>query len=176
MNSEFLEVAVVGKTVGLKGQLKLNNKSDFINQFKKGAIFYDKNSNEFEVESFDKAKLLIKFTGYNDIDSAKILTNKILYTTKADTIKNCKLKKDEFFYFDIIGCKIVENNQVLGIVEDIEKFPMNHMLLIKTSDELTQKNTPKNFYIPYNDRYIISVDIKNKTIFSKDSIDILENS
>lgn len=176
MNNELLEVAIIGKTIGLKGHLKLNNRSDFINQFKKGAIFYDRCLNKFEVESFDKTKLLIKFVGYNDIDSAKQLTNKVLYSTKEDTLKNCKLQKDEFFYFDVIGCEIIENNEILGIVYDIEEFPLCHMLLIKTSQELVQKDLPKSFYLPYNDRYILSVDIKNKKIFSKDSIGILENS
>lgn len=176
MNSEFLEVGIVGKTVGLKGHLKFRNKSDFIDQFKKGAVFYDKNSNKFEIKSFDKARFIVKFVGFDDIDSAKMLTNRVLYTTKAQTIKNCKLKEGEFFYFDIIGCKIIENNKILGIVENIEEFPMNYMLLIKTADEFIQKKLSKNFYIPYNDRYIINVDIKSKTIFSKDSMLILENS
>lgn len=79
-----------------------------------------------------------------------------------------------FFYFGYHWLQNCRKQANLGIVEDIEDF-MNYMLLIKTSDELIQKNMPK-LYIPYNDRYIISVDIKNKTIFSKDSIDILENS
>lgn len=176
MNSEFLEVGILGKTVGLKGHLKFRNRSDFIDQFKKGAVFYDINSNKFEIDSFDKVKFIIKFVGFDDIDSAKILTNKVLYATKAQTIKNCKLKKDEFFYFDIIGCKIVEDGKILGIVENIEEFPMNYMLFIKTADEFIQKKLSKNFYIPYNDRYILSVDIKSKTIFSKDGMLILENS
>mgnify|MGYP003325207756 CR=1 FL=1 len=42
MNSDLLEVAKLGRTVGLKGALKLHNLSDFESQFKKGAKFFTK--------------------------------------------------------------------------------------------------------------------------------------
>ena len=40
MPDELLEVAKIGKTIGLKGALKLHDKSDFPKQFKKGANFF----------------------------------------------------------------------------------------------------------------------------------------
>ena len=66
------------------------------------------------------------------IKTIKTLTNKTIYTTKEETRKNCKLKKGEFFYFDIIGCEIYENNQRLGEVKDIDTVGANHLFLIKT--------------------------------------------
>mgnify|MGYP000951624045 CR=1 FL=1 len=40
MNSDIVKVATIGRCVGLKGYLKLHNKSDFPEQFKKGATFF----------------------------------------------------------------------------------------------------------------------------------------
>ena len=97
--SELVEVALLGKTVGLKGFVRLHNKGDFPNQFKKNAIFYDGDGNELVVKNYNSANDTISFYGFEDIDSAKTLTNKIIYTTKEETRKNCKLKKGEFFYF-----------------------------------------------------------------------------
>ena len=110
------------------------------------------------------------------MDSAKTLTNKTIYTTKDETRKNCKLKKGEFFYFDVIGCEIYENNQKLGEVEDIDEVGANHLFLIKTDENLIAKGLEKSFYIPYIDVYIEKVDVENKKIYTKNAILILENS
>jgi len=174
--SELIEVALLGKTVGLKGFVKLHNRGDFPNQFKKDAIFCDKNGKELVVKSYNRANDTISFYGFEDMDSAKTLTNKTIYTTKDETRKNCKLKKGEFFYFDVIGCEIYENNQKLGEVEDIDEVGANHLFLIKTDENLIAKGLEKSFYIPYIDVYIEKVDVENKKIYTKNAILILENS
>ncbi len=43
---DFVQVAKLGKTVGLKGYVKLHNLSDFSSQFKKDATFFIKNTKE----------------------------------------------------------------------------------------------------------------------------------
>jgi len=174
--NEFVEVALLGKTVGLKGFVKLHNKGDFPNQFKKNAMFYDKDGKELVVKSYNRTNDTISFYGFENIDSAKTLTNKIIYSTEEETRKNCKLKKGEFFYFDVIGCEIYENNQRLGEVEDIDAVGTNHLFLVKTDENLIAKGLEKSFYIPYIDVYIEKVDAENKKIYTKNAILILENS
>ena len=174
--SELVEVALLGKTVGLKGFVRLHNRGDFPNQFKKNAILYDGDGKELVVKNHNSANDTIVFCGFEDVDSAKTLTNKTIYTTKEETRKNCKLKKGEFFYFDVIGCEIYENNQRLGEVEDIDEVGANHLLLIKTDGNLIAKGLEKSFYIPYIDVYVEKVDVENKKIYTKNAILILENS
>ncbi|EAU00410.1 ribosome maturation factor RimM [Campylobacter curvus] len=176
MNSEFVEVAIIGRCVGLKGCVKLHNKGDFPEQFKKNAVFFDKDGNEFIIKSYDVSKETALFEGYEDIDLAKSLVNKILYTTKELTRKNCKLKEGEFFYFDVLGLNIVENGEILGVVKDIEDNLNNALLYVKTSDDLVSIGFAKNFYVPYIDRFVISVSLENKEILTKDAKSILENS
>ena len=144
MKSDLVEVALLGKSVGLKGFVKLHDRSDFPKQFKKDAKFIDKYGNELIVKSFNSANSSILFYDFEDVDKAKTLVNKTIYTTQEDTRKTCKLKKDEFFYFDILDCEIFEDGQILGVVENIEDFTLNSMFYIKTDEKLIKQDLPSS--------------------------------
>ena len=176
MNSDIVEVATIGRCVGLRGYLKLHNKSDFPEQFKKGATFFDKNNDRLTIKDYNRQKELVLFENFDDLDLAKTLVNKTIYTTKELTRKNCKLKKDEFFQFDIIGLKVLENGEILGIVEDIQDNFANSLLYIKTDEELVIAGKSKNFYIPYLEHFIETVNLESGEILVKGARDILENS
>ncbi|MBE2983968.1 16S rRNA processing protein RimM [Campylobacter sp. RM9344] len=176
MKSENLEVAIIGKTVGLRGYVKLHNKSDFPEQFKKDAKFFDKDGNWLIIKNYDKTRGEALFVGFESIEAAKELTNRVIYTTVEQTRKDCKLKRDEFFYFDIIGLKILENGEILGIVDDIEEISSSNLLFIKTSPSLAEQGFAKSFYIPYIDEFITSVDLEKQEISTKNAKAILENS
>lgn len=175
MNDDMLVVATLGKSVGLKGYVKLHNKSDFASQFKKGASFNCDGGLNLTIKHFDISRSCVLFEGFEDVESAKTLTNKNLYTTKELTRKNCKLKKDEYFYFDIIGLKVVESGQILGIVIDIMDMSANYLLLVKVDDSLIKNGAAGEFYLPYVDRYIIDVSLQEGCIITKDAKDLLES-
>lgn len=176
MKSDILEVAQLGKSVGLKGYVKLHNRSDFPEQFKKGAKFFDKNGTQLVIKHYDKVRGEALFEGFESVDLAKELTNRILYTTIEQTRKDCKLKKDEYFYFDIIGLKLVENGEVLGIVDDIEQIAKDNLLFIKTDQTLIDAGFAKSFYVPYLDGFIKSVDLQTREILATNAKALLENS
>ena len=177
MNSNDIFVAKLGKAVGLQGHLRLFIDSDFPEQFKKGAIFRTNKKLELKVVEYNSSRELIKFENFNDIDTAKKLTNQELFCSIEQTKENCKLKKNEFFWFDLISCNIYENGVLLGKVKDIQRYPLNDYLEIITDEELVKKALPKVFLIPHIfDKYILNVDIDNKKIEVKDSLIILENS
>ena len=50
------------------------------------------------------------------------------------------------------------------------------LFLLKTDESLVNQGLPKEFYIPYNDNFIVNIDIKNKQIETKNSLEILKNS
>ena len=122
-------------------------------------------------------KDLIKFEDYEDVDLAKKLTNSELFTTEEATKEYCKLKENEFFWFDLISCEVFEDDLKLGKVKDIHRYPLNDYLEVETDFNLVERKLPKNFLIPhiFGD-FIDKVDIENKKIFVKNSFDILENS
>lgn len=176
MSKDLVYVAKVGKTVGLKGDLKFFIDSDFPEQFKKDAVFTTDKNIELKIEKYNESNSTVKFYGYDNIDIAKKLTNSLLYTTKEQTQIDCNLDKDQYFWHDIIGCKVKENDQVIGTVKDVQRFAIDDFLFITTTEELIKKEYPKSFLVPYINRYILNVDIQNKTITTTDCLEILQNS
>ena len=112
--SNNIYVAKLGKAVGLKGDLRLFIDSDFPEQFKKGATFLTNRNLQLKVSEYNSARELIKFENYEDVETAKKLTNQELYSTVEQTKENCKLGKNEFFWFDLISCEVFENDLRLG--------------------------------------------------------------
>lgn len=160
------------------------------------------------VSSFIKKndKYFIEFEGITSADSAKQLVNAKIYATKAQSREHCKLKKDEYFYFDIIGLEIIEEGENLGIVRDIERIGNVDYFIVEVADNLasnittkstqpkldksknitkstspTPKSTkkqkkPKTFLVPYIDRFILEVCLQTGRIFTKNAKSILEQS
>lgn len=171
--NNLVYVAKIGKVHGLIGFLKLHNKSDFYEQFKPRAEFFDKNGKKFIIKSFDFNNSLIQFLGYEDANAAKELVNMELYSSIENTRKNIKLSKNEHFYFDIIGLLVYEEDELLGEIVDILETGANDLLEIKTDIKLVNKGMPSRFYIPFHDNFIVSV---NEYVKVKNSKAILENS
>lgn len=177
INMENVFVAKLGKAVGLKGEIKIHIESDFPKQFKKGANFSTNKKNDLLVEVFNEKRGTIKFQGIDDVDMAKKLTNLELYSSFDKTRENCTLSQGEYFWFDIISCDVIENDIILGKIKDIHRYPICDYLEIITDKILIDKELPKNFLLPYvNEEYILNVDIKNKKVYVKDALAILENS
>ncbi|MEA3513005.1 MAG: ribosome maturation factor RimM [Campylobacterota bacterium] len=169
-------VGKLGKTVGLKGQQKLHIDSDFPEQFKKDATFITNKKQTLTIETFNSSNNTVKFKGIDTIEDAKKLTNKELFVSQEDTKDNCKLDKNQYFWFDIENCEVIEDGEVLGKVIDIQRMPLEDYLLIETTKELQDQNLNKNFLVPYNDNYIVSVDIEKKQIVVQNCKEILEAS
>lgn len=175
---EKIYVAKLGKTVGLKGQMKIYIESDFPEQFKKGAIFFTNKKQTLTIESYNSKSDTVKFVGIDNIDVAKKYINSTLFTSYEESKANCELDEKQFFWFDIVGCSIYENGKLLGVVTDINRYPTDDYLMIKTDKLLLEldEKTAKSFLVPYHDNYIIDVDIEAKTINVKNAVDILEAS
>ncbi len=175
---EKIYVAKLGKSIGLKGQMKIYIESDFPEQFKKGASFITSKNKTLTVEFINNTYDTVKFLGIDTIDDAKVFINSLLYTTKEESKKNCKLEKKQFFWFEIEGCSIFENGVLLGKVIEINRYPTDDYMTVETEKSIISQDpkTAKNFLLPYNDNYIIDTNIENKTIHIKHGFDILAAS
>lgn len=175
--SNNIYVAKLGKAIGLQGHLRLFIDSDFPEQFKKGATFTTNRNLQLKVLEYIPTRDLIIFENYTDVEIAKKLTNQELYSTFEQTKEFCELKKNEFFWFDLISCNVYENGLKLGIVKDIQRYPLNDYLELITDAELVSKGLPKTFLIPHIfSKYIQNIDIEKKIINVSNSFEILENS
>lgn len=178
-----IQIGKIGRTIGFDGSLRLFVQTDFPQSIATGKSYYTSHiaHPSLRVESYEylpnKDYAKIRFYGIDTSEAAKALTNHILYTTIAQSRQDCTLGEDEFFWFDIIGCEIIESSEILGNVQDIERIGDTDYMLIATSPLLLESHKlPKTFLLPYIERFIIDTDITHKRIHTQNARDILENS
>ena len=167
-----IPIAKIGKTYGIKGWQKIHLLTDFPEQFKPNTTFESDKIN-LTIEKIDLKRKLVKFKGINTPEDAKKLTNRLLDKTKEQTKENIKLKENEYFWFDIIGCEVEENNQTLGKVIDIQRVDVDY-LVIQTDKQFIKMGYPKRFLIDFK-RHVKDVDVEQKKITTNGAIDILES-
>jgi len=168
-------IAQIGRTIGLWGDLKFHIHTDFPEQFKIGST-YKSNRGDLTIVDINPTRGIVKFRGYESIDSAKKLTNTKIYANIEQTKENCDLKEGQHFWFDVIGCSVQQDDEVLGVIEDIQRMGDTDYLLMKTDNALVRSELPKTFLIPYIDRYVLNVEVEEKIVYVKDAKDILEAS
>ena len=151
---DFIYIGKIVGTHGIKGEIRIISNFD-----KKEKIFvidkpvYIGNEKHKEIiNSYRKHKNydMITLKGIYDINEVLKYKGQKIYALRSDL----DIEKD-YVLDDLLGMKIVSNNEEYGIVEDI--FDNNGNILLKILFD-------KNYYIPYNKRYIKSVDLKNKSI------------
>ncbi len=174
MIEKFL-IAQIGRTVGLWGDLKITLHTDFPEQFQEGER-YETDRGELTLISINYSNSTMRFAGYEDIESAKKLTNAKIYSTKSQTKANCKLEEGQHFWFEILGCRVIESGELLGVVKEISRIVDIDYLEIETDAKLIEARMPKSFLIPYIPRYIICADMEQKSIETHDAKEILEAS
>lgn len=175
MSDDNALIAQIGRTIGLWGDLKFNLHTDFPEQFKVGQTYVTARG-ELTIADINEKRGIIRFRGYESIDSAKKLTNTKIYANETQTRENCQLGKREFFWFDIIGCTIHEADIVLGIITEVQRMGDTDYLVIDTDEALVTQGYTKTFLIPYIERYVTDVTIEEKRVFVKDAKEILEAS
>ena len=172
---ESFLIGQFGRTVGLKGDLKLNLFTDFPEQFKVGRRLTT-NRGELTIEHYNPKRNTIKIEGFDTPEDAKKLTNAKIFSTKEETKKYCTLKEGQYFWFDLIGCSIIEDGQLLGDVKEIQRLPQGDYFIITSDSKLVESGLAKSFMLPYIPHFVKEVDIGNKSIYVTGAKDILEAS
>lgn len=194
---QMVAVGSFGKSVGLNGGVRVFLLSDFAEVLRPKTRFYlpfqscfsllkimesnygkftesknlqNLNAKNHATDSIKKPYLAITLKSYNaknhtaifygisERNAADTLRNITFFSTIDETRQSCILREDEFFYFDIIGLKVVENDEVLGVVSDIQEIANTHYFVLEA-----------NFLIPYIDRYVAQIDVKNGVILTRDA-------
>lgn len=177
IQKDWVSVAKIGRSIGFKGEVFLHLFSDFPESLQAGNTYLSQIGN-LTLEYYHTKNSVAKFAQVDSKESAKQIANLTLYMTKTQSKEHCRLKENEFFWFDIIGSQIMEKGENLGFVSEIERFCEQDFLLVKTDDALLTQKFPKSFLIPYTARYILEVDSTQepKIIQTRFCKEILENS
>ncbi len=175
-NEQLLHIATLGKSVGLKGDMKFHSKTDFPEQFVPGASFKIAKNKSVSIAQIDMQKGLIRLEGVTTPEDAKKYTNAKLFTTYEETRKNCFLDEGEYFFFDLEDCEVFEDEKRLGKVYDVERIASTNYLNILTDKKLVEQGYAKRFLVPFIEPFKVAVDIQKKTIVLQGAFDILEAS
>ena len=155
---------MIGKIVGvhgIKGEVKVKSESDvFERQIKvldTVPVYRGTKREELQLESMRRHKglYIIKFKGLNDRTEAE---ERIGGEIWIDRSKQVELGEDEFYFFDLMGCEVFnEDGRKLGVVKGILEQPASHILEVEKEDG-------KEVLIPFLSQFVKDVDVKNKKI------------
>lgn len=163
-----LKVGKIVNTHSLKGEVKVISSTDFEEErFKKGSKLLITRGNqlirEVVVESYRNHKnfLLVKFEEIDSVEEAEKLKN---LQIKIDSTEVGELEENEFYFHEIIGCQVFdENDKNLGEIIDILTPGANDVWVIKGENG-------KEILIPYIEDVVKQIDITNKKV----NIEIME--
>jgi len=175
MKDDRFLIAQVGRTVGLRGDLKFHLHTDFPQQFQKG-VTLQSSRGPLTILSYNPQRGTIRFEGYESPEAAKKLTNARIYSDEKQTRELCPLREGEHYWFEIIGAEVYEGEKLLGKVREIQRMLDLDYLLIRTDPSLVEEGMPESFLLPYIPRYILAFDAEQKRLLVRDALDVLEAS
>ena len=157
---EFIKIGKIINTFGIKGELKLDVYTDFIDErFKKDTTVYvGEDKIAFVMKNFKihKDYLLIQFKDNEDINLVEKYKNMYVYKSK-DDIK--PLKEGEYYFSDLINLDVYVNEELIGKVIKVESGIRSNYLRINTNDQ--------EKLVPFLPAFIEKVDLQNKRIVVK---------
>ena len=163
----FLQVGKIVNTHALQGEVKVVSNSDFKeDRFKKGSqLVIAFNGEHIEVvvatHRVHKGADLLKFKHLNSINDVERCKGCALLVS-ADELD--ELDENEFYYFEIIGCKVVTTDgEEIGEITEILETGANDVWVVKRPGQ-------KDALIPYIEDVVKAVDIEAKQV----TIQVLE--
>ena len=153
----YFNVGKIVNTQGLQGEMRVLSVTDFAEErFKKGnklALFDKKDQFVMDVEiaSHRKAKNfdIIKFKGMyhiNDIEKFRDFSLKVAEEDLTD------LEDGEFYYHEIIGLEVYENDVLLGTIKEILQPGANDVWVVKRKGK-------RDLLLPYIPPVVLGIDI-----------------
>jgi 16S rRNA processing protein RimM len=153
----MIRVAKIVNTHALKGECKLYLYTDEIKErFAKGSVLYLKDGKELKVKAFRVQKNLgyAFFEGINHINDAEPLKGYELFVKEEELPQ---LDEDEFYYHQLIGCDVYNQNQEkLGVVSELLETGANLVLRVSHEEE--------SFLLPFVKAFVLDVNIADKKI------------
>lgn len=156
---KYLNVGKIVTTHGIKGEVKIKVETDDLSRFDKGSKLYlGKDEKHIQKEIIidnarnQKDMILLSFNKITNINDVLEYVGLNLYVD-IDEVR----EDGEIYYDDLIGCNVLVNDNVIGVVEDVMEVPQGEILRIK-------KQNGKTALVPYVDEFIEEVDIDKKEI------------
>jgi 16S rRNA processing protein RimM len=154
---DLVTIGQIINTHGVKGEVKVFPLTDDMKRFRKlKTIIVDEQEIEVIWCKLQTDKVILKLNGIDTMEAAEKYKTKYIKVKREDAVK---LPKGRYFVVDIIGCKVVdENNKEIGNVSEVIFTGSNEVYWIKGT---------KDILIPALEDIVLNIDIDNKIITIK---------
>lgn len=157
---DLFQIGVITRVHGVHGEVKVFPMTDDVRRFKKlKKTLIETKDGLVEAECvsarFSKQFVILKFSGYDSIESIEKYCRCPILVTRSDAIQP---GKDEYFIADLIGLRAIEETAgISGIITDVIQTGANDVYEIKLDDG-------RDLLLPAIKDCILAVDIDNGTM------------
>ncbi|CAN5424013.1 MAG: ribosome maturation factor RimM [Pyrinomonadaceae bacterium] len=157
---DLVAIARISKPRGLRGEVVADVLTDFPERFEALpdviGLFPDSEQRELKIEKFffQKGRVVLKFSGYDSIESAETLRNVEVCIAETDA---AELSDGEFFDWQLIGCAVQTiEGEPIGSVSEVMRTGGTEILVVQ--------GETKEYMIPFAEAICKEVDVDRKTI------------
>ncbi|MFC0214312.1 ribosome maturation factor RimM [Paenibacillus chartarius] len=162
MSDKLYTVGKIVNTHGIRGELKIWPQTDFAEErFEKGSELVIETPNgtcvpvSVETSRIHKNMVLVKFKQFDNINECEKYKGSLL---KVEEKYLGELNEGEYYYHEIIGCKVVtEEGQELGTITEILTPGANDVWVVKPPKG-------KEVLLPVIDDVVLEVDVASKLV------------
>lgn len=161
MNEKLVTVGRIVNSHGIRGELKVVPETDFPERFDKGntLIIVDSQNKQTSVtvqtSRLHKNMFILQFAEFSNINEVEKFKGALV---KIEAKNQKPLEEGEYYYHEIIGCKVVtEEGQELGLISEVLTPGANDVWVVSLPKG-------KQLLLPVIDDVILNVDIALKTI------------
>ena len=156
---DYFEIGHITNTHGLKGELKVRPFTEDKKRYeelKKILVDIRGEYKEFEIESvrYQKDIVLLKLKSVDDIDAAEKLKNHYISIPRE---AGKELDENEFFIADLIGIEVFQNDELIGVLDDVFSAGASDVYVIKRKGK-------KDLLLPAIKSIIKKIDVVSKRI------------
>lgn len=155
-----VEIGKIINTHGIKGEVKVKSHSDFTDiRFQPGESVMIERQNgtalELKIASYrmHKGLHMLTFEGINNINDIEYLKGETLLQERDH--EEIELGEHEFYYSDIIGCTVFNEDTPIGRVIEIFETGANDVWVVKGD---------KEYLIPYIADVVKEIDVEGRRI------------
>jgi len=160
VKDDLVAIANIVRTRGLKGEVVADILTDFPERFELldtvTAVREDGETLELKIEKFwfQSGRVILKFAGYDTIESGETLRNVEICVPESETVD---LADDEYFDWELAGCTVetIDGTRI-GDVRELMRTGGTELLVVA--------GETKEFLIPFAEAICVEVDIENKLI------------
>lgn len=141
MKQQYLEAGKITNTHGVRGEVRITpwaDSAEFLRGFR--TLYIDEAPVQVLHSRVHKNQLIAQLAGYDDVNAAMTLKNKVVCIDRADA----KLPEGRFFLQDLMGMRVVSDaGEALGALADVLELPQGNVYVVRGEREILIPDVPE---------------------------------